>query len=238
MRISDHRYFRDVRKYHLAMRLIHHEARTGTIRHWTGLSARCIRNLFRSYVRGDIAGCAARHRGPSPHMVEQLLQSPQLRDEVAVLASVLCLFDLIPSRPKPNERQESPNILRAEQLCAAFEMLCDLMPSTKLTLEHALLLVTALVRGEELGLGKCPACGALIVIDFHGDSAQTCGLCSGVCDIRPSKSLGRSIPKGAGLLQRTVVRTPSDWRCGLTMGKNSNDSVIQHQKNRAADRDA
>jgi hypothetical protein len=177
MCISDYRYFRDVRKYDLAMRLIHHEARTGTIRHWTGLSGRCVRNLFRSCVRGEIAGCAARHRGPSPHIAEQLLQSPQMRDEVALLASLFCLLDLIPSRPIPNGRREPPNVLRGEQLCTGFEMLCELMPSTKITLEHALLLVTALIRGKELKLGTCPACSAMVVIDLHGEAGQLCGLC-------------------------------------------------------------
>ena len=238
MRISDYRYFRDVRKYHLAMRLIQHEARTGTIRHWTGLSGRCIRNLFRSYGRGEIAGCAARHRGPSPHIAQQLLQSPQMRDEVALLASFFLLLELISSRPIPNGRREPPNILHGEQLCLGFEMLSEFMPNTKLTLEHAFLLVTALIRGKELGLRKCPTCGALLVIDFHGETGQMCGLCSYADDTGESKSFARSIPKGARFVQRTVVRGASHGPCGLTIGKNSNDSVIQHQENRAGVRDS
>ena len=35
-------------------------------------------------------------------------------------------------------------------------------------------------------------------------------------------------------MHRTVLRTSPDEPCGLTIGKKSNDSVIQHQGNRAA----
>jgi hypothetical protein len=38
MRVSDDRYTRDRERLDLALRLIHHEARTFTIRQWTGLS--------------------------------------------------------------------------------------------------------------------------------------------------------------------------------------------------------
>jgi hypothetical protein len=191
MRISDHRYHRDVRKYNLAMRLIHHEARTGTIRHWTGLSGRCIRNLFRSYADDQVEGRAARHRGPSPHMVELLLQSTQLRADVALLTSVFCLLDLIPFRPLPSVRREPPNISRGEQMCAAFETFRALVPDSNVTLEHAFLLVNTLIRGKVLALGKCEGCGALIVMEFRGEVGQTCVLCSDTGDAEDAKSVAR-----------------------------------------------
>jgi hypothetical protein len=45
MRVSDDRYTRDRLRLDLAQRLIHHEARTFTIRQWTGLSDDRIRKL-------------------------------------------------------------------------------------------------------------------------------------------------------------------------------------------------
>jgi hypothetical protein len=39
MRATDDRYRAEQDKFELAMRMIRHEARTGTIRYWTGLSA-------------------------------------------------------------------------------------------------------------------------------------------------------------------------------------------------------
>ncbi len=50
MRITDDRYTRDRQRFDLAFRMIHHEARTSTIRSWTGLSDERIRKLYRSYV--------------------------------------------------------------------------------------------------------------------------------------------------------------------------------------------
>ena len=50
MRVSDDRYTRDRQNFDLALRLIRHEARTFTIRQWTGLSDDRIRKLYRSYV--------------------------------------------------------------------------------------------------------------------------------------------------------------------------------------------
>jgi hypothetical protein len=235
MRISDHRYFRDVRKYNLAMRLIHHEARTGTIRNWTGLSGRCIRNLFRSYMHDPVDGCASRHRGPSPHMVELLLKSSQMRADVALLASLFCLLDLIPLRPLQSVRRELPNVVRGEQLCRVFEMFRELMPSSNITLEHALLLVMRLIQRKELELGKCESCGALIVIDLHGEAGKSCGLCLDAGDTSEAKRVARLMRNPARRVQRPVPRVSPDELYGLADGKNSNDSVIQHQNGRAAD---
>ena len=45
MRISDDRYSRERARMELALRFLHHEARTQTIRAWTGLSDDRIRKL-------------------------------------------------------------------------------------------------------------------------------------------------------------------------------------------------
>jgi hypothetical protein len=46
MRISDDRYSRDRQRFDLALRFIQHEARTRTIRIWTGLTDDRIRKLY------------------------------------------------------------------------------------------------------------------------------------------------------------------------------------------------
>jgi hypothetical protein len=48
MRISDDRYDRERSSLDLALKFLRHEARTRTIRSWTGLSDDRIRNLYRS----------------------------------------------------------------------------------------------------------------------------------------------------------------------------------------------
>jgi hypothetical protein len=45
MRISDDRYSRERARMELALRFLHHEARTQTIRTWTGLSDDRIRKV-------------------------------------------------------------------------------------------------------------------------------------------------------------------------------------------------
>ena len=74
MRISDDRYHRERLRMELALRFLRHEARTQTIRAWTGLSDDRIRKLYRSYL-GDARGELPRHRGKSPHQVAYFTRS-------------------------------------------------------------------------------------------------------------------------------------------------------------------
>jgi hypothetical protein len=50
MRISDDRYNRERSSLDLALKFLRHEARTQTIRAWTGLTDDRIRNLYRSHI--------------------------------------------------------------------------------------------------------------------------------------------------------------------------------------------
>jgi hypothetical protein len=86
MRISEDRYDRDRQRLELALRLLTHEARTQTIRVWTGLSDDRIRKLYRSYLWR--ASCyVPRHRGKSPHQAAYFIRSLRIQQETAVLAS-------------------------------------------------------------------------------------------------------------------------------------------------------
>jgi hypothetical protein len=71
MRITDDRYTRDRLRLDLALRLIRHEARTRTIRSWTGLTDDRIRKLYRSYVAdgGPPRRAAAPRQEPAPERV-------------------------------------------------------------------------------------------------------------------------------------------------------------------------
>ena len=96
MRISDDRYSRERARMELALRFLRHEARTQTIRAWTGLSDDRIRKLYRSYMshaRRELT----RHRGKSPHQIAYFTRSLRLQEETAVLASVLSLLGLVPA---------------------------------------------------------------------------------------------------------------------------------------------
>src|SRR5437763_16658929 len=88
MRISDDRYGRDRLRLDLALRFIHHEARTHTIRAWPGLTDDRIRKLYRTYLHESDGSGVARHRGKPPRQAAFFTRSLRMRREAAVFASV------------------------------------------------------------------------------------------------------------------------------------------------------
>jgi hypothetical protein len=177
MRISDDRYSRDRQRYDLALRFIQHEARTRTIRTWTGLTDDRIRKLYRSYVAGDGAARLIRHRGKSPQQTSFFVRTPQMRQESAVLASVCYLLGVMPGTTLTDAQRSLPGAQRGEALCEAFETYVRLVPEARISFEHAVFLVTALARGDELRAVPCADCTGLIVLDRYTPAARRCLAC-------------------------------------------------------------
>jgi hypothetical protein len=177
MRISDDRYSRDRQRLDLALRFIHHEARTRTIRVWTGLTDDRIRKLYRSYVATDGASGISRHRGKSPQQVAFFVRTPLMRQEASVLASICYLLGVMPAAQVADAPRHLPGMQRGEALCDAFETYRMLMPAPRISFEHAVFLVTALARGDELRAVQCTDCMGLIVIDRLGTDARRCLSC-------------------------------------------------------------
>ncbi|MEZ5514845.1 MAG: hypothetical protein R3F58_13330 [Steroidobacteraceae bacterium] len=177
MRISDDRYNRDRSRLDLALRFIRHEARTHTIKTWTGLSDDRIRKLYRTYLV-DAGECQVpRHRGKSPSQAAFFMRSPRLRQETSVLASMLLLFDVITPEPGSPEGASPASVPRGALLCEAFEIYRQLTPRPQITFEHAVFLAVALLRGHELRINACRDCGAIIVVDRLTLRAPTCHEC-------------------------------------------------------------
>ena len=177
MRISDDRYSRDRLRLDLALRFIRHEARTHTIRAWTGLTDDRVRKLYRSYLF-DTPDQVPRHRGKSPRQASFFLRSPRIQHETAVLASLLCLFGVVPSRITADSVRRLPSVSRGALLCQAFEAYRALIPDSPITFEHAVFLLTAVVRGEELKLSRCTICGALVVVSTLSSEEARCAQCN------------------------------------------------------------
>ena len=95
MRVSDDRYTRDRQRLDLALRLIRHEARTFTIRQWTGLSDDRIRKLYRSYVLNHEPKSVPRHRGKSPRQAAFFFRIAELNFQAAQLASLFVVYGLL-----------------------------------------------------------------------------------------------------------------------------------------------
>jgi hypothetical protein len=177
MRISDDRYSRERLRMELALRFLAHEARTQTIRAWTGLSDDRIRKLYRSYM-SQARRQLPRHRGKSPHQVAYFTRSQQLQLESAVLASMLSLLGVIPAHEPGAAPAALPGLARGALLCAAFEAYCALVPAAQISFEHAVFLASALTRGDQLRLGGCAACGGLIVTERFLVRDARCHLCA------------------------------------------------------------
>ena len=176
MRISDDRYSRDRQRFDLALRFIHHEARTRTIRVWTGLTDDRIRKLYRSYI-AEGSSTVTRHRGKSPQQAGFFTRSPRMRQETAVLASVCYLLGVMPQSRVADVQRHLPGMQRGEALCEAFETYRRLVPSPKISFEHAVFLIHALARGDELRASTCADCSGLIVVDRLAISGKRCLAC-------------------------------------------------------------
>jgi hypothetical protein len=187
MRISDDRYSRDRLRLDVAIHFIRHEARTHTIRQWTGLTDDRIRKLYRSYLDGG-GGRVTRHRGKSPQQLSYFLRTMRLRQESAVLASICCLLGVL-QYSKGAPARLSPGIGRAVSLCEAYEAYCSLVAEPAITIEHAVLLIMTLSQGVELVLQGCGACGALLVADPLALHPPHCVICA-VEGLRPTAKIG------------------------------------------------
>lgn len=178
MRLTDHRYSRDRLRHDLALRFIQHEARTQTIRSWTGLSDDRIRKLYRSYAIADDGAPVTRHRGKSPQQASFFTRNPRLQSESATCASLFSLYGVLPSHSSSDTRRQIPGIVRGSLLCRAYEAFRCLLPTTAISFEHAVFLATALARGDELQLLRCQECAAINVIDALALRSPACGCCA------------------------------------------------------------
>jgi hypothetical protein len=185
MRISDDRYSRDRLRLDLALRFIHHEARTHTIRAWTGLTDDRIRKLYRTYLHEAGGATVARHRGKSPRQAAFFTRSLRMRREAAVFASVSSLFGLITPQTIAIDRMAfdrtsptAPNVARGALLCEAFEAYLALMGESQISFEHAVFLLGALLAGDELRVAHCRDCSSVLVTDRLALRIPVCNECS------------------------------------------------------------
>jgi hypothetical protein len=188
MHVTDERYKRDRLRLELALRLIRHEARTHTIRHWTGLSDDRVRKLYRSYIKPG-AG-VRRHRGKSPAQVNYFLRATTVGAEAHALASILLLFGAISDKPDPASLKKIPTIARGRLLCDAYEAYRRVSPRPRIDFEHAAFLAKALTVGDEIRLRFCPACQALNIVETVTLRDPSCRACEAPMPEKPPGTRG------------------------------------------------
>ncbi len=186
MRATDHRYRSEKAKFDLAIRMIGHEARTGTIRFWSGLSDDRIRKLYTSYFKyGDEP--VRRRRGRSPTQVAPLIKTPLRALESGVFVNLLIANGLLTVDPAQAPKLKG-NVDLGHRFCECYETYCTLVPRANLTFEWGWNLLASLRRGEELGIVRCDACSTGYVVDLLAVPRQSCPTCVAV-----SNAVGRRL---------------------------------------------
>jgi hypothetical protein len=179
MRVSDDRYTRDRQRLDLALRLIRHEARTYTIKQWTGLSDDRIRKLYRSYVLNNPAGDVLRHRGKSPRQAAFFFRNPEVNFHAAQLASMFLMYGLVGSTGNTVEsRYRLGSLESGALLCSAYETYIGLHAAERISFEHGWFLLLALARRDEVGVARCSSCGALRLRDLLARHKHHCNNCN------------------------------------------------------------
>src|ERR1700753_1856369 len=137
MRVSDDRYTRDRERMDLALRLIRHEARTHTIRQWTGLSDDRIRKLYHSYAL-DGRDRVFRHRGKSPRQAAFFFRNPEVNFQAAQLASLLVQHGFLRGAAiRVESRYRVGSLDSGALFCSAYEPYTDLHAPALISFEPA-----------------------------------------------------------------------------------------------------
>lgn len=179
MRVTDDRYTRDRQRLDLAIRMIRHEARTQTIRTWTGLTDDRIRKLYRTYVQshGHEAAAVRRHRGKSPRQSAFFLRNVETRREAASLAGLFTLLGLLQNAARDVRAGTQAALRWGDLFCRVYETYRALHRSHRISFEHACHLLHALERRAELAVDACPSCDALMVVDMLRARTPVCAWC-------------------------------------------------------------
>jgi hypothetical protein len=208
MRITDDRYTRDRQRFDLAFRMIHHEARTCTIRTWTGLSDDRIRKLYRSYVESHGSG-VKRHRGKSPTQTAFFLRNLETRRHASALGGLFATLGVLHEAACDRGPGGTLGALRwGELFCLTYETYAAFYQPHCISFEHAWHLLHLLERGAELRTGTCPACDGFMVVDVLRTPGAVCTWCE--TDARaPAAAGARSHPRVAALAARRAVASRS-----------------------------
>jgi len=177
MRATDNRYAGERERFDLAIRMIGHEARTGTIRQCTGFTEDRIRKIYASYFPG--ADGVRRRRGKTPSQIAPFVSSARRQGEASLLTGLLVLSGVMqPDRDCRTLRAVfEPGVRLGNGLCDGFEAYRALHPEPQLTFEWTWNLYRCAVSRRELQLAWCGLCDGPYVQDAYALDYQRCPFC-------------------------------------------------------------
>ncbi len=186
MRTTDDRYRGERERFELAMRMIRHEARTGTIRYLTGLSDDRIRKLYTSYFKFDARAKVRRRRGKTPTQISPLIRTPARTLESGVFVNLLLANRLICVEDPPGPTLRG-SIELGNRFCECYETHIRVVPNPTLSFEWAWNLMSAIRRGDEIGISRCERCSTACLYDQLALPRSACPACPTLraCASRP-----------------------------------------------------
>jgi hypothetical protein len=179
MRATDNRYAGELDKFNLAMRMIGHEARTGTIRACTGFTEDRIRKLYGTYFKTTESDGIKRRRGKSPRQIGRFVNSAKKQTEATLLACLylFCHVFQLNNQNRPTRLAQSSEVELGERVCQAYETYSKLYPNPQLSFEWAWNLYYALIETRELYFAWCENCTSPYIQDAYSLDYRHCPLC-------------------------------------------------------------
>ncbi len=170
MRAGEARYQRETDSIDLALRFIWLEARTSTIRAFTGLSHDRIRKLSHHYAHPSY-----RHRGKSPQQAGYFTRSPKVRHQASLLAGLLYSCGL--SLDGPCSGPAFACLATGQLLLDAYEYYRQVVSVPVISFEHAVFLARCLQRGDQLRLVCCAECNIPLLVERLPEGPRRCNYC-------------------------------------------------------------
>jgi hypothetical protein len=179
MRVTDDRYSGELERFDLAVRMIGHEARTGTIRSCTGFTEDRIRKLYGTYFRADDGRQVRRRRGKSPRQIGRFVSSAGRQTEATLLACLFlfCRAVHLNGHGAVVKEHDADRTALGQRICQAFETYLDLHPQPRLTFEWAWNLYHSLAESRELYFAWCDYCEGTYIQDSFALDYARCPLC-------------------------------------------------------------
>ncbi len=179
MRITDHRYEGEIHRFNLAVRMIQHEARTGTIRRCTGFTEDRIRKIYGSYFKANDNNQVKRRRGKSPTRIGAFIGTSNQQFEATVLACLFMMCGVVALGPDghPTNVAGVDRVALGERLCNAYERYKQLHPDARYSFEKAWGLYVALTQSQELSLSHCESCTGTYIHDRYALNYHFCPSC-------------------------------------------------------------
>lgn len=180
MRLTDDRYAREQSQFQLALRMIGHEARTGTIKRCTGLSDDRIRKLYATYFRNTGNTGVKRRRGKSPQQVGRFVKNPEYQLQATTLFALFTLGLLlrVDGERRVTACWPRPDVEFGHRLCRAYETYRVLHDEPLLSFEWAWNLLNSIAYNDELYVAVCGSCDAPYVQDAYAIDRERCPACT------------------------------------------------------------